>query len=197
MSALAIRNWKFTTGSGSDKILIVDNFLDDPLLYRQNVLKSEFRSYDFGTCVFHGIAVNFDYSEFIEKLREIVPNVTPVMTFARLSPLNQQEPNFIHTDLDMGGVTALLYLNPDPPDGDGTCFWTHKPTGDIQSDVPHDRSIEGRDVKNWTMREMVHAKFNRLVLFPSIYFHSRAIYQNWGSDKEARLVQVMFGKGEL
>ncbi len=97
----------------------------------------------------------------------------------------------------MGDWSALLYLNPNPPAGDGTDFWTHKETGEIESITPHLRSKEGLDPSKWELREHVKAKFNRLLIFPSSYYHSRAIFDNWGQGDEARLVQVVFGKGKL
>jgi hypothetical protein len=107
------------------------------------------------------------------------------------------EPNDIHTDVDMGEWTGLLYLNPIPPEKDGTDFWRHRASGTIESAVPHERSIEGRDRDRWELELHVPAEFNRLLLFDSRLFHSRAIHENYGAGDSARLVQVVFGKGEL
>lgn len=180
-----------------NEIRIFDDVLLEPARYRAEALRAEYRSYDFGHCVFHGIATGEPSAHLLDFIRAVDPKLEPTLTFFRKSPLNQAEPNDIHTDVDMGDWTALLYLNPAPPAGDGTNFWTHKATGEISSAIPHERSIEGRDRDAWVLREHVAGKFNRVLVFPGVLFHSRAIHENYGSGENARLVQVVFGKGEL
>jgi hypothetical protein len=98
----------------------------------------------------------------------------------------------------MGEWSALLYLNPEHPRSDGTAFWKHLPTGEIENSIPHLRSDEGRKVSDkWEIWKAVPAKFNRLVTFPSTYFHSRSIFDNYGDGDDARLVQVTFGGKHL
>lgn len=177
-------------------VLVFDNALTAPEEYRAAALRAQFRSYDFGHCVFHGIAVGEVGNGFVEWLREKFPEFKPSVSFIRRSPLGQVDPHFIHTDVDMGEYSCLLYLNPNPPEGDGTCFWTHA-SGDISSSVPHERSQEGRTAENWTLRQHVQSVFNRAVIFPSNYFHSRAIFENHGTGDDARLVQVVFGTGKI
>lgn len=179
-----------------NKIRVYDDILDRPEEYLASVLGLEFKTYDFGHCVFHGIAINGPSQEAVAKILGLFPEIEPTLTFFRKSPLGQVEPHYIHTDVDMGEWSALLYLNRNPPPDDGTSFWTHRPTGSIESAIPHERSKEGMNPNDWDLRQRVNSKFNRLVVFPSTYFHSRTIPQNWGTGAGARLVQVTFGKGE-
>lgn len=174
---------------------IIDGALKNPEQHRREALGLEFRSYDFGHCVFHGIAVGGPSRAMAGRILEEAPQLQPTLTFFRKSPRGQVEPHFIHTDIDMGEWSGILYLNPEPPKGDGTNFWTHRETGGIENPKPHALSDEGRDPANWDLRQHVEAKFNRLLLFPSAYYHSRAIHENWGDAAEARLIQVTFGKG--
>ncbi len=178
-------------------IRIFDDAVENPIAYRERALRLEYRSYDFGHCMFHGIATGGPCAGMLGRLHREFENIMPSLTFFRKSPLGQVEPHFIHTDVDMGEWSALLYLNPTPKEGDGTTFWTHIPSGAIGSMVPHERSDEGREVYNWQAREKIEARFNRLVVFPSHYFHSRAIHENWGDGDGARLVQVAFGTGVI
>lgn len=190
-----------------NEIRIFDDVLRDPTRYREEALRAEYLTYDFGHCVFHGIAAgNGGFgggltwppaAELLAWIRGTYPSLEPTLTFFRKSPLDQAEPNDIHTDIDMGDWTALLYLNPDPPAEDGTNFWTHRATGEISSAIAHERSIEGHNRDGWFLRERVAGKFNRVLMFPGVLFHSRAIYANYGAGESARLVQVVFGKGEL
>lgn len=176
-------------------IHIFDDFLDNPGEYRDEALMLPYRTYDFPNCSFHGIALSGMTAIVTDKLEGAGLNAS--LSFFRKSPLGQVEPHFIHSDIDMGEWSAILYLNPNPPAEDGTAFWTHHATGAVESLIPHERSEEGRDPANFEMRQLVQAKFNRLLIFPSSYFHSRAIHENWGTENEARLTQVTFGKGKL
>lgn len=178
-------------------IRIFDDVLLEPERHREEALRAEYLSYDFGHCVFHGIATGGPTSKLLDFIHAVDSKLEPTLTFFRKSPLNQPEPNDIHTDVDMGDWTALLYLNPAPPKEDGTTFWTHKATGEISSAIPHERSIEGLDRDAWSLREHVAGRFNRVLMFHSVLFHSRSILENYGAHDSARLVQVVFGKGEL
>jgi len=174
------------------RITVFDDFLTNPEAYRDAALQSEFRTMVFPEATFHGISIPVPPT-VPEKLMRLIPSLRPTLSFFRRSPAFQEEPHFIHTDIDMGEWSSVLYLNPDRPDGDGTSFWTHNGSGEIESTIPHQRSEEGRTSDGWTLRETVLSKFNRLVLFPSSYFHSRAIFENWGKGYSARLTQVTFG----
>lgn len=180
-----------------NEIRIFDDVLASPGHYRNQALRAAFRTYAFGHCVFHGIAAEGPTGGLLDWIRGAYPELQPTLTFFRQSPLGQVEPNDIHTDVDMGDWTGLLYLNPAPPAEDGTDFWTHRATGTHASTIAHERSIEGRDREQWTLRQHVDGKFNRLLMFPGRLFHSRAIHENYGAGESARLVQVVFGKGEL
>lgn len=173
-------------------IRVFDNFLMDPMAYRKAALEREYKSYTFPECTFHGIAMPAP-GLVPEKICRMFPGWKHSLSFFRKSPLGQVEPHFIHSDVDMGEWSAILYLNPEHPAGDGTAFWTHVETGHEGSRIPHERSEEGKSVRGWNLRRLVIGKFNRLLLFPSHLFHSRGIAQNWGEGDEARLTQVTFG----
>jgi hypothetical protein len=180
-------------------IQVADDFLPPAVAegLRKEALSREFRSFHFEHCSFHGISIMSLDSAIPFVLRTLFDRVEPTLSFLRKSPAGQQEPHFIHTDIDMGEWSAIYYLNPDPPAGDGTAFWTHRATGAIESSIPHERSEEGQSPDAWERRQLVEARFNRLLLFPSSYFHSRAIFENWSQSDDARLMQVTFGRGSI
>ena len=179
-----------------DGVLVMDDFLADPARYRAEALKGEFKTYDFETCSFHGISA--PAPQIVpERLARMIPHLKYTLSFFRKSPAGQEEPHFIHTDVDMGEWSAILYLNPTPPESDGTSFWKNDAAGVVESDVPHEYSNAGKTPEGWTLREFVDGKFNRLMIFRSSLFHSRAIYENWGSGDTARLTQVTFGTGAI
>ncbi len=178
-------------------IHVLEDVLKDPMGYREAALTTAFRSYEFGPIVFHGISA-MPLDSMVPTLLAVTnPGLEPKLSFFRKSPDGQVEPHFIHTDVDMGEWSSILYLNPDPPEGDGTDFWMHLETGAIGSHVPHERSEQRTDPNNWFLRQHVEAKFNRMGWFPAWYFHSRAIFQNYGEGVSARLTQVTFGVGDL
>jgi hypothetical protein len=177
-------------------IRVFDDFVAEPEAYRAAALAGEFRSFHFPEATFHGISIA-DTNEVPVRIAQRFPGAEPTLSFFRKSPAGQTEPHFIHTDADMGEWSAILYLSPDPPAEDGTSFWTHRETNAVESAVPHERSEEGRSTEGWILRRTVSAKFNRLVVFRSTLFHSRAIHANWGDGDEARLTQVTFGRGNI
>ncbi|HEV8500429.1 MAG TPA: hypothetical protein VGR63_02545 [Casimicrobiaceae bacterium] len=175
---------------------VFDDFLPDPARHRARALTLEYKTYAFPEATFHGIAIPPE-GDVALALAGRFPGATPTLSFFRKSPEGQTEPHFIHTDVDMGDWTALLYLNPDPPAGDGTVFWEHVATGERENAAPHLRSVEGRSAEGWKPWRRTAARFNRMLLFPATYFHSRAIFANWGDGDGARLTQVTFGRGDL
>ncbi len=183
--------------------LVIDDVLLEPMRYREACLAQPFRSHELAQdVVFHGIGKppNRLLPEYIELRR---PALRVVTSLLRLSPLGQSCPNYVHTDTDMGEVTGIFYLNPDPPAEDGTAFYRHRASGrevSIATDAM-DRIEEGfewRDIGAWERIEVVSAKFNRLVLFPAGAYHSRALFGNYGTtEQDARLIQICFCTGTL
>lgn len=181
------------------EIHVFDDVLADPAAYRAAALAQPFGDVPIANVTFHGIAP----APSDELLAWVNAHFDPgpaVTTFLRLSPRGQEEPNYIHTDRDMGSWTGILYLNPDPPAGDGTTFWAHQPDG-AQVSEGHE-TFDGqlaewlawRDLAQWQPWRTVAAAFNRLVLFPAGCFHSRALADNYGDGPDAaRFIQVMFG----
>lgn len=181
-------------------IRVTDAVLPDPLVYRAAALTQPFGDLVSGPVVFHGLAP-IGHSPLAAWLTATY-GLTPTLEFFRLSPLHQAEPSFIHTDRDMGDWTAILYLNPDPPEGDGTTFWRDRKTGAVAStaetaDAKYAEWQAWRDVTRWEAWHTAPAAFNRVIVFPAPYFHSRAIGENWGEGLDGRLIQIAFGRGEI
>lgn len=170
---------------------IHDHVLADPDGYRAAALRLPFQSVCFGPVTFHGIMLP-PTSAFVDWFAHMYPDYLPTLTFLRRSPAGQIEPNFIHTDVDMGDVTALLYLNPAPPEGDGTRFWRWLTNGAVSGGIL--TGDAGKRLEDWTLETHVAARFNRSVVFAAPRFHSRALADNYGEGDDARLVQVLFAR---
>jgi hypothetical protein len=154
-------------------LIITDNVIHNPVEYVSEILSSEFIDVFDGVNTFQNIQPRPHDDEFARFALELAGPVYKVAyNFIRKSPLNQEEPNFIHTDEMMGDITAILYLSRRHPDEDGTTIYDEdgKPSC------------------------VVYSKFNRILMFDSELPHSRNIFENFGSDDSARLIQVVFLK---
>lgn len=173
---------------------VLDEVLPDPVRYRDAALALPFGTVTFGDDTFRGIAAAHRPDLPIAFERAVPEPIEPTLSFFRLSPLGQPEPTYLHSDAAMGDWTGILYLNPDPPDGDGTVFWERLSTGHRYG--PWDASVEraAKDLSLWSPWHLVAARFNRLVIFRSDLFHSRALPGNYGDGDAARLIQVVFGR---
>ena len=175
-------------------LAVLDDVVINPRLYRDAALAHRFASVEAGPDVFHGIAACADPELPTLLMRALPAGAAPTLSFFRQSPAGQVEPNYLHTDAMMGDWTAILYLNPDPPAGDGTSFWRRRETEDDRGAVIDDTMV---DLAQWERWHHVDARFNRLLIFKSDLYHSRAIAENYGEGDEARLIQVVFGRGTL
>jgi hypothetical protein len=182
-------------------LLVFDEVIPDFPAYQRMVRALPFASVPMGPVVFHGIAPCPDPT-LPAWIRARCPAAVPGLSICRQSPAGQVEPSFVHTDRDMGDWTAILYLTDDPRPDDGTTFWRHRATGAAASTAmtANEFADEGRDWRHtdrWEPWHTVAAVPNRLLLFPAPCFHSRAIFDNYGTGAGARLIQLVFGTGSL
>lgn len=179
------------------KIRVIDDFLATACLFREAALRLDYTSRTVGPDIFHGVASSGLVLTVTNELERIIPEASTALSFFRKSSLGQIEPNDIHSDAGMGDWTGILYLNPKPDSEDGTVFWQHKITG-MQGSIHADEwKADGHDRTKWDEVCRVPAKFNRLLLFAAPLYHSRAIVENYGEGDDARLIQVIFGKGQI
>lgn len=150
-------------------LLSLDNIIRDPKAYVEDIFKHDFQDVLDGERTFRNIQPRHD-DEFSRFVSIIFPNHTVKWNFIRKSPLNQEEPNYIHSDEMMGDLTVILYLNETHPENDGTTLYD----------------------ENEKPLCTVYSKFNRMVAFNSDAPHSRNIYENFGEGNGARLIQVIF-----
>jgi hypothetical protein len=127
-----------------------------------------------GEYTFKNIQPRDKNDEFAQYVSELFFGYKVDLNFVRKSPLNQEEPNFVHTDEMMGDITCLLYLNEQAPDDDGTTIYD----------------------ENKKPLLTMYSKFNRMIAFTSNAPHSRNLFDNFGEAQTARLVQVIFLKAK-
>lgn len=155
-----------------NQFFIIDNFLDDAELHLQDIFNHEFSDVQTDVGVFKNIQDR--QSDIVsDAVLNLLPNYEVAYNFVRKSPLNQEEPTYVHSDDIMGDLTCLLYLSKSHPREDGT-------------------TIYDNDEVTKTME--FRSKFNRMIIFDAKLFHSRNILTNFGVNKSARLIQVIFLK---
>lgn len=150
-------------------LISFDNVLDNPIQYVQEILKKEFYDVTDGVNVFKNIQARYD-DEFARYIELLYPRYKVKFNFIRKSPLNQEEPNYIHKDDMMGDITCILYLSKYHPFEDGTTIY---------------------DNDNGPLCR-IYSKFNRMIAFNSDSPHSRNIFKNFGEGEYSRLIQVIF-----
>ena len=155
-------------------LITFDNIIKDPLSYVSDIHLHGFQDVADGEYTFKNIQPRDKNDEFAKYVTELFSGYKVDLNFVRKSPLNQEEPNFVHTDEMMGDITCLLYLNEDAPNEDGT-------------------TVYDEDEKPLIT---MYSKFNRMIAFDSASKHSRNIFDNFGEAESARLVQIIFLKSK-
>jgi len=152
-------------------VSIYENVIKDIDSYVFDIIDKGFQDIQIGDDLFKNVRQR-GLDELFEFLSDKYTDYSPVLNFVRRSPLNQEEPNFIHTDEMMGDLTAILYLNKTYPSGYGTTLYDE----------------DNKEVF------ICKAKHNSLFIFPSHIKHSRNSLHNLGIGVDARLIQVCFLK---
>jgi hypothetical protein len=151
-------------------LILMDNILPNVDRYVDKIYQEEFYDFQDGNNTFRNIQIRPNTDLFCKFLSDLFPQFFVSLNIVRRSPYMQEEPNFVHTDEEMGDFTCILYLNKNHPDDDGTTIYD--------------------DDGNPSM--IVKSKYNRMFCFDSRLPHSRNLYENFGEGKDARLIQVVF-----
>ena len=155
-------------------LITFDNIIKDPLSYVSDIHLHGFQDVADGEYTFKNIQPRDKNDEFAKYVSELFIGYKVDLNFVRKSPLNQEEPNFVHTDEMMGDITCLLYLNEQAPEDDGTTVYD----------------------ENKKPLLTMYSKFNRMIAFNSDAPHSRNLFHNFGEADTARLVQIIFLKAK-
>lgn len=150
-------------------LISFDKVLHNPNQYVEDILNEEFIDVNDGVNVFKNIQPRSN-DEFAKYVESLYPNHKVKWNFIRKSPLNQEEPNYIHKDDMMGDITCILYLSKYHPFEDGTTIYDN----------------------NNSALCMIYSKLNRMIAFNSDVSHSRNIFKNFGQGEYSRLIQVIF-----
>jgi hypothetical protein len=197
-----------------NRYLIIDDFYSNPEEIVETALKSD---RDAATPAGHEpgmLTRNFFLGQPLRELFQKLTLEAAIVSSAEANGrilFNETNPNpefRVYCDSRMRTMwTGVIYLSPENPGVDGTCFWRHQQTGlDVAPttskglnkfgwesfealDAFMDR--EGRDESLWKKTLTVPYKFNRLVLFRPWQFHSHG--PGFGDSPETcRIVQTLY-----
>lgn len=180
---------------------IVDNFLDEPMFVRNEVLQAGFYDKEYQGAMYHTIREGMS-PEMTIKLAKLFGRDIEVQVAAfRQGKLNSPLHNVIHADNSCSEFASVLYLNKEPIGG--TAFWRHKETGWDAMPTTKELEDEGytlesfgkewHNLPSWELMSLCGAKFNRVVIYHSQAFHSRWPLNGFGdNDTNARLIHAAF-----
>ena len=104
----------------------------------------------------------------------------------------------IHSDGGWGEYAAVVCMDPNVPEGNGTMLWRHKASG-LESVTPEDLAGYFAMMSDWddvSKFEQVHfnqARFNEAFVYHSSLLHSRWPFEAYGdSPQNGRLTIVAF-----
>jgi len=122
----------------------------------------------------------------------------PVLCYFRVGNTEDEHTSFIHTDVGVGSLATILYL--DSSDADGTAFWIHRRTwkDSTVGETPEERTQHQHDqlsAEAWIRYETVTMRENRLVVFPTVLFHSRFPFHPTFANR--RVFVSFFDEGAL
>lgn len=188
-------------------LLVVDDFLPNPVLFRENVLKQDFVDLEspIDGEVYKRVAIGrFPY---VEELIESAVGfkISMLLSGVRLN-FNGELPNSsIHADLSYGEFAAIIYLSRPEDCRGGTAFWRHKESGWDQlpayvgTPTPESTDVLKKVQPDWDKRAawqlvtLTGMKFNRFICYPTRFFHSRYPFEAFGTNPEnGRLIFVAF-----
>lgn len=179
------------------KLIVVDDFYQDPDSVRDFALSQEF-----------SVTGNFPNARTESFVTESTKEVIARLVRAHGGEINywpdgyngafqyttQYDRSWIHAD---SGTTwaAIVYLTPDAPLSSGTGLFKHKATG--LTEWPEDEKLQeavnqdSQDYTKWDLTDRVSNFYNRLVMYRGYQFHQSLDY--FGSDKyNGRLFQTFF-----
>ena len=191
-------------------IYFVDDFLPEDVysLASKNLLSSPFEAMVVGDKTFH---VKFPSKDFQKNVTSRIENmegktIKNILGFFRTSTDVLDTDWRIHSDLNINGQkpdrAVVLFMSPKPDEAgqlSGTALWEHVDYGHTlptdTSDQEFDEVLIGdsNDLSKWKLNTVIGHRENRIISYPSAYFHSKFPDKSW---EAGRIVFVMFYKHE-
>lgn len=192
------------------QLQVIDNFFEDPAKEREQALEATYQTIEHNTLKYRGISFVEDAAA-VSKIEKLTGSKLEARVMYRRYLENEENETYIHSDVDIGTYTAIAFLNPPEQCFGGTAFWRHRQHKWIGQPKTPEEILEGHgedtlefwakiyrdgfDESKWIMRRCVPMRYNRLIIFPSHWFHSRYPKKAFGTEiGNSRLIKVFFCK---
>jgi hypothetical protein len=190
------------------QIETLDDFLPEPLAYREQALKEKF--YDIrgpDGVMYRNINVR-PSDEFEGLLSNKLGRSIRISYGLLRRNFEGEPPNFaVHSDNGYDQFAAILYLSRPGDCRGGTAFWEHKQYG--WTHWPDEKAMrrtckkpekiiaqlqaEANEPTAWEQTYLAEMRFNRMIVYPTNQFHSRWPWNAWGnSPEDCRMIWVGF-----
>lgn len=186
-------------------IYFADDFLSSEWYdgTKEQLTSNEFEKVDVGGRYFYVQTPSVAFNEIVEsKISRLEGRpVRNILSFFRVAT-DVLDANWdIHSDLKINGEqpdrAVVLFMSPSRSESElnGTAFWVHKEYGyklpNNTSNEEYDEVLQrdSNDKDKWELNTVIGHRENRLISYPSSYFHSKYPNKGW---EEGRIVFVMF-----
>lgn len=185
-------------------IYVKDNFLPNIIFNKIEPLLIDFKELDVGDKKFYIKPTILEFENWIKSKLEILENkqIKCIFSYFRIATDKLDTDWRIHCDSiindDLPERAIVLHFSDPPNMLTGTAFWNHIKHGDKLnkedlSTQEFNRILteDSNDLNKWSLNTIIGQKKNRLLSYPSNYFHSK--YPNKVTE-QGRKVFVMFYK---
>ena len=185
-------------------IYFVDEFLSKQWYdaTRDQLTENEFEEFITGDKTFYVQAPSDGFNELVaSKISRLEGRpVRNILSFFRVATDVLDTDWRIHSDQKINGQqpdrAVVLFMSPSHSDIElnGTAFWEHETYGHVMPMVDNDEfdrmlMEDANDTCRWKLNTVIGHRENRLISYPSSYFHSKYPNRGW---KSGRIVFVMF-----
>lgn len=192
-------------------LTIIDDLLPHgvALSVRESAIEAGFETIQYMGGTYQGTGLKYNPDCIKQKIEEVFGRSLEFdKTAFRLGHKDTQLHVNIHADNVVSEWAGVYYLNLPQDCYGGTAFYTLKDTG--WDTMPTQQQLDEKGLtldwlrdkwtkeEAWNLNTVAGMKFNRLIFYPTRYFHSRFPLTGWGEEAKpchARLVWVGFWKG--
>jgi hypothetical protein len=187
-------------------IYIVDNFIDGDVFKEATAYlnNGDFKKVESGGKNFYIKESPDVFNGYILEKLMLIENreLKNILSFFRVSTNELDTSWRIHSDLNIKGEkpdrALVIYMSPRyKEDLHGTALWEHEVHGiKLPDDISDDKynemiQVDAENLDMWRLSSVIGYEQNRIVSYPSSYFHSKYPNRSW---KKGRQVFVMFYK---
>lgn len=184
------------------KIIVIDNFYDNPMEVREFALKQEYFSSHLPIKHTRSFATK-EHLSFFQKI--IKPFGGKITSFydskdnenGSFQYSTSDYTDWVHINNNDCKWIGIIYLTPNAPISSGTSFYKFTETGamnrndEIRLDCENMRKEYSKDVTKWELVDNIGNIFNRLIIYDSTYYHKANNY--FGTDiNDGCLFQIFF-----